>query len=127
MWAFSRFDKSGAQKDSRILGADGPVSSTNLHHEHEPKMPPDQRPNRDDDPRLQLGAYITDGVALVEVVGGRLTYGVFGPWHAVCVEDCLTLQIGEYSADAIRRRFRLVRVGPLRADEMSVALERDAA
>jgi len=84
-------------------------------------MLPADEPERDADPRLQIGAYITDGTVPLEVVGGRFTYGPFGPSHAVCVEDCVTLQTSEYSADMIPRGFRLVRVAPARATELSVA------
>lgn len=85
-------------------------------------MQPVTQPHRDDDPRLQIGAYITDGTSLMEVVGGRFTYGAFGPWYAVCVEDCMSLQTSEYDADTIRRRFSLVRVAPSRTRALSVAV-----
>jgi hypothetical protein len=73
------------------------------------------------DPLLQPGAYLTDGTVLVEVVRVRVAYGPFGPWDAVCVEDCASLQRSEYGADAIRREFRVVRSAPRHPDRMSRA------
>lgn len=67
----------------------------------------------DDDPRLQQGAYITDGVELYEVRElqcGRALMGISMVW--VLVEDCRTLVHLRFLVNTIERAFDLVRLAP---------------
>ncbi len=67
----------------------------------------------DDDPRLQLGAYITDGVDLYEVTGLQRGPGVMGVCTVrVMVENCRNLRALEFLPDKITLAFNLVRLGP---------------
>lgn len=67
----------------------------------------------DDDPRLQQGAYITDGVDLYEVVGLQRGPGVMGMATVrVMVENCRSLRAFEFLPEKIRHRFELVRCAP---------------
>jgi hypothetical protein len=66
-----------------------------------------------DDPRLQQGAYITDGVELYEVrelQHGRAMMGISMVW--VLVENCRTLLSLRFLASTIERAFDLVRHSP---------------
>jgi hypothetical protein len=73
------------------------------------------------DARFRPGTYITDGNGLFEVVRVCVTDGAFGAWDRVYVEDCKTLEASEYTADAIRRDFRVVRSARPRHHTMSKA------
>ena len=67
----------------------------------------------DVDPRLETGAYITDGMELYEVLRRRA--GVRGGGFAsgcVLVENCRTLCCAEFLVPRIRAAFRLVRSAP---------------
>ena len=65
------------------------------------------------DPRLQKGAYITDGADLYEVIGYRVGPVMMGIRTArLVVEDCRVLREQELGADAIRTGYSLVRRAP---------------
>jgi hypothetical protein len=65
------------------------------------------------DPRLQPGAYITDGRRLYEVVRRRAgTHAGGFAMGCVLVEDCRTLSAAQVLAQRIRSAFRLVRPAP---------------
>jgi hypothetical protein len=67
-----------------------------------------------DDPRLQQGAYITDGIELYEVTGLRRGPGVAGVATArVIVEDCRSYRALEFLPDRICGNFTLVRDAPV--------------
>jgi hypothetical protein len=67
----------------------------------------------DVDPRLQTGAYITDGAELYEVVRRRAgTHSAGFPMGCVLVENCRTLNGAALLAQRIRSAFRLVRAAP---------------
>jgi hypothetical protein len=68
----------------------------------------------EDDPRLQQGAYITDGVELYEVRGLRRGQGVMGismVW--VMVENCRSQRHLDVLVNTIKRAFELVRLAPV--------------
>lgn len=67
----------------------------------------------DDDPRLQQGAYITDGIELYEVrelQRGRAMMGIAMVW--VLVENSRTLLDLRFLVSTIERGFDLVRLAP---------------
>jgi hypothetical protein len=67
----------------------------------------------DDDPRLQQGAYITDGVDLYEVLGMERGPGVMGVSTVrVLVENCLSLRGLEFLPEKVRKTFNLVKNAP---------------
>lgn len=67
-----------------------------------------------DDPRLQRGAYVTDGLDLYEIVGMQRGPGVMGVSTVrVIVENCRNLRRLEFLPDKIRRSFDLVRHAPI--------------
>jgi len=67
----------------------------------------------DEDPRLQQGAYITDGIDLYEVLGMQRGPGVMGVSTVrVVVENCRNLRGLEFFPEKIRRTFNLVRTAP---------------
>jgi hypothetical protein len=76
---------------------------------------------RSGDARFEPGTYITDGTGLFEVVRVCVTREAFGALERVHVEDCKTLEASEYTADAIRGEFRVVRSARSRRDTMSKA------
>lgn len=66
------------------------------------------------DPRLQRGAYLTDGVNLYEVTAVRRGPGVMGlSTVRVVVENCRSFARVEFLPDRIRRSFSLVRKAPI--------------
>ncbi|MFZ0381474.1 MAG: hypothetical protein WAL38_26850 [Solirubrobacteraceae bacterium] len=66
------------------------------------------------DPRMQLGAYITDGIDLYEVTGIQRGPGVMGMSTVrIMVENCRNLRCLEFLPDKIRMAFELVRVAPV--------------
>jgi hypothetical protein len=66
------------------------------------------------DPRMQLGAYITDGIDLYEVTGMQRGPGVMGMSTVrIMVENCRNLRCLEFLPDKIRTAFELVRVAPV--------------
>jgi hypothetical protein len=66
------------------------------------------------DPRMQLGAYITDGVDLYEVTGMHRGPGVMGMSTVrIMVENCRNLRCLEFLPDKIRTGFVLVRAAPI--------------
>lgn len=68
------------------------------------------------DPRLERGAYLTDGIDLYEVMSVLRAPGVLGFSTArVIVEDCRSLSTIELLPETIRRSFRLVREAPIAA------------
>ncbi len=70
----------------------------------------------DQDPRLQTGAYITDGLDLYEVLGLLRGPGVMGIRTVrVLIENCHDLHCLEYLADEIEIEFDLVRPAPVPA------------
>jgi hypothetical protein len=73
------------------------------------------------DARFRPGTYITDGKGLFEVVSVCVTHEAAGASNRVYVEDCKTLEAREYTADAIRREFRVVRSARSRPNTMSKA------
>jgi hypothetical protein len=67
-----------------------------------------------DDPRMERGAYVTDGIDLYEVMGTQRGAGVVGVSTVrVIVENCRNLRRLEFLPDKIRRSFRLVRRAPI--------------
>ncbi len=65
------------------------------------------------DPRLQPGAYITDGLDLYEVTGLQRGPGVMGMSTVrIAVENCRNLRCLEFLPDKIRVAFALVRPAP---------------
>ena len=74
------------------------------------------------DPRMQMGAYITDGVDLYEVTGMERRPGVTGVSTVrIRVENCGNLRCVEFFSDKIRAAFELVRAAPV--DRCPDALE----
>lgn len=66
------------------------------------------------DPRLQTGAYITDGIDLYEVTGLQRGPGVMGMSTVrITVENCRNLRSLELLPDKIRTAFELVRAAPV--------------
>ena len=66
-----------------------------------------------DDPRLQRGAYVTDGIDLYEIMGMQRGPGIMGVSTVrVIVENCRNLRRLEFLPDKIRRSFSLVRRPP---------------
>jgi hypothetical protein len=66
------------------------------------------------DPRMQLGAYITDGIDLYEVTGMHRGPGVMGMSTVrIMVENCRNLRCLEFLPDKIRTAFELVRTAPI--------------
>jgi hypothetical protein len=66
------------------------------------------------DPRMQLGAYITDGIDLYEVTGMQRGPGVLGMSTVrILVENCRNLRCLEFLPDKIRTAFDLVRAAPV--------------
>jgi hypothetical protein len=67
----------------------------------------------DRDPRIQSGAYITDGVDLYEVTGVQRGPGVMGiSTVRIMVENCRNLRCLEFLPDKIRSSFELVKAAP---------------
>ena len=67
----------------------------------------------DTDPRLEPGAYVTDGSNLYEVAGVRSGPRVMGVAAVrVVLENCRSLSRVEFLPDKIKRSFRLVRRAP---------------
>jgi hypothetical protein len=65
------------------------------------------------DPRLQAGAYITDGIDLFEVTGMQRGPGVMGVSTVrMMVENCRDLRCLEFLPDEIRYSFELVKAAP---------------
>jgi hypothetical protein len=65
------------------------------------------------DPRMQQGAYITDGTDLYEVTGLQRGPGVMGlATVRILVENCRSLSDVELLPDRIRGHFRLIREAP---------------
>jgi hypothetical protein len=65
------------------------------------------------DPRLQTGAYITDGIDLYEVVGLRTRPGNMGIRTVrIVVENCRSFRGLEFLPERIRATFNLVRQPP---------------
>jgi hypothetical protein len=70
----------------------------------------------DRDPRLETGAYITDGVDLFEVIGLQRGPGVMGMRTVrILVENCRDLRGLEFLPEKIQAAFSLVRHPPLPA------------
>jgi hypothetical protein len=66
------------------------------------------------DPRMQLGAYITDGIDLYEVMGMQRGPGVMGMSTVrIMVENCRNLRCLEFLPDKIRSAFELVKAAPV--------------
>ena len=66
------------------------------------------------DPRMQLGAYITDGIDLYEVTGMQRGPGVMGMSTVrIAVENCRDLRYLELLPDKVRSAFALVRAAPV--------------
>ncbi|MBV8944035.1 MAG: hypothetical protein JO286_10840 [Solirubrobacterales bacterium] len=66
------------------------------------------------DPRLQPGAYITDGIDLYEVIGMQRGPGVLGvSTIRIAVENCRSLRCLEILPDKLRSAFELVRSAPV--------------
>jgi hypothetical protein len=67
----------------------------------------------DPDPRLQTGAYITDGVDLYEVLGLQRGPGVMGMRTVrILVENCRNSRGLEFLPEKIHATFELVRPAP---------------
>jgi hypothetical protein len=65
------------------------------------------------DPRLQMGAYITDGTELYEVIGHQRGPGVMGLRTVrILVENCRNFRGLEFLPEKIRATFNLVRQPP---------------
>lgn len=70
-------------------------------------------PTLDADPRLQQGAYITDGINLYEVTGMQRGPGMMGAATVrIMIENCRNLRCLELLPDKIRGRFELVKTAP---------------
>ncbi len=70
----------------------------------------------DNDPRLQTGAYITDGVDLYEVIRLQRGPGVMGMRTVrILVEDCRNFRDLEFLPEKIQAAFELVRHPPVPA------------
>jgi hypothetical protein len=66
------------------------------------------------DPRIQAGAYITDGIDLYEVTGTQRGPGVMGiSTVRIMVENCRNLRCLEFLPDKIRSSFELVKAAPV--------------
>jgi hypothetical protein len=66
------------------------------------------------DPRMQVGAYISDGVDLYEVSGMQRGPGVMGVSTVrITVENCRNLRSLEFLPDKIRSSFELVKAAPV--------------
>jgi hypothetical protein len=66
------------------------------------------------DPRMQMGAYITDGLDLYEVTGMQRGPGVMGlSTVRIMLENCRNLRCLEFLPDKIRSAFDLVRAAPI--------------
>jgi hypothetical protein len=66
------------------------------------------------DPRLQPGAYITDGIDLYEVIGVQRGPGVMGiSTVRMTIENCRNLRGLEILPDKIRSAFQLVKPAPV--------------
>ena len=66
------------------------------------------------DPRIQAGAYITDGIDLFEVTGMQRGPGVMGiSTVRIMVENCRNLRYLEFLPDKIRSSFELVKAAPV--------------
>ena len=66
------------------------------------------------DPRMQLGAYISDGIDLYEVTGMQRGPGVMGMSTVrISLENCRNLRRLEFLPDKIRTAFELVRAAPI--------------
>jgi hypothetical protein len=73
----------------------------------------DYLPTIDTDPRVQPGAYITDGIDLYEVTGMQRGPGMMGAATVrIIVENCRNLRCLELLPDRIRSAFELVRSAP---------------
>jgi hypothetical protein len=70
-------------------------------------------PTIDTDPRLEQGAYITDGIDLYEVTGMQREPVVPG-WGdgPIIIENCRSLRRLEFLPDGIRSVFELVKSAP---------------
>jgi hypothetical protein len=67
----------------------------------------------DDDPRLEQGAYITDGIDLYEVLGSQRGPGAMGVSTVrIVVENCRNFRGLEFLPEKIRRTFNLVKTAP---------------
>lgn len=66
---------------------------------------------RQTDPRLQQGAYITDGTDLYEVIGERRIQMSVRTVRIV-VENCRNFRGGEFLPESISNTFNLVRRPP---------------
>jgi hypothetical protein len=67
----------------------------------------------DEDPRLQQGAYITDGVDLYEVLGMQRAPAVMGVSTVrVMVENCRSLRGLEFLPEKVRKTCNLVKNAP---------------
>lgn len=65
------------------------------------------------DPRLERGAYITDGSNLYEVVGERIFPGIAGiRTRRIMIENCRSLRGSELLSERIKAAFTLVRSAP---------------
>lgn len=65
------------------------------------------------EPRLERGAYLTDGIELYEVLDLRIRPGVMGVRTVrVLLENCRDLHVQELLPDRIRATFTLVRRAP---------------
>ena len=74
----------------------------------------------DTDPRLEPGAYVTDGTNLYEVAGVRSGAKVMGVAAVrVVLENCRSLSRVEFLPDKIKRSFRLVRGAPQISSDFS--------
>jgi hypothetical protein len=70
----------------------------------------------DHDPRLQTGAYITDGADLFEVIGLQRGPGVMGIRTVrILVENCRNFRGLEFLPEKIQETFELVRHPPVPA------------
>ena len=66
------------------------------------------------DPRMQPGAYITDGIDLYEVTGMQRGPGEMGiSTVRISVENCRNLRCLEFLPDKIRCAFELVKAAPV--------------
>ena len=71
---------------------------------------------QDQDPRLETGAYITDGSQLYEVLGLQRGPGVMGVRTVrIVVENCRNFRVLEFLPDKIDAAFELVRHPPVPA------------